>query len=335
MSSKPYFCLYAHDIAVQGATRSAIYDLQHQHITFIPNVLYKVLLHLKQHPWRETQQVFAPGNPQLFDQYLHFLLQKDLGFYIDAPASFPPLSLAWHSPHHVQNAVVSYAFAHYSLPDVLAQLDALHCRHLELRLNLGCRGAWPEVVALFQQLETMVFSSVTLLLAYSENVPDEPQLGAFYEQFAKIQHILVHRAPYSRPGGTHPGQIAFTERDLCADQPKDCYIVNSEFFTEALQFNPYYNRKVCVSAEGYVKNCLLRPEHFANVRDTRLATVLARPDFQELWHAAPDQTAGLQASELRYALFSAAYLVRDSASGLFTREPQLTAAEPRLLAAVA
>ncbi|MBO2013097.1 hypothetical protein [Hymenobacter negativus] len=318
MSTKPYFQLYAHNIAVKGSTRSAIYDLQRQDIVLIPNVLHRVLRHLVQHPWRETQQAFAPGNPVVFQQYIDFLLRKDLGFFLHNPASFPALSLAWNSPHHVQNAVISYAFAHYHLGAVLAQLDQLQCQHLELRLRLPGQN-WPEVLALFEQMAAMSFASVSLLLAYSEAVPDEQQLRLLYEHFPKIQHIIVHDAPYGAPSAAHPEHVVFVTADLQREQPRDRYIVNSEFFTEAMRFNPYYNRKLCVDDAGYIKNCLLQPKRFANVNTTRLATVLQDADFQELWHAAPDQTVGLQDSELRYAHFSADYLVRDTGSGLFNR----------------
>ena len=334
MSTKPYFQLYAHNIAVKGSTRSAIYDLQRQDIVLIPNILHKVLQHLSQHPWQETQQVFAPGNPSVFQQYIDFLLRKDLGFFLHNPASFPALSLAWHSPHHLQNAVVSYAFAHYRLGAVLAQLDELQCRHLELRLHLPGPN-WPEVVAFFDQMATMSFTSVSLLLAYSEAVPDEQQLALFYEQFPKIQHIIVHDAPYGAPSAAHPEHVVFVTSDLQRELPRDRYIVNSEFFTEALRFNPYYNRKLCVDDAGNIKNCLLQPEYFANVNTTRLADVLQTPGFQELWHAAPDQTVGLRDSELRYAHFSADYLVRDAESGLFSRVPRLAAVPAQGVAEVA
>ena len=319
MSTSPYFCLYAHNLPVRGATRSAVYDLHRQGITLIPNVLHAILLDFRHRPWAETQQQFAPGNPALFGHYLDFLQAKELGFFTRTPADFPALSLRWHSPHHVQNAVLSYAFGQYSLPDVLAQLDGLQCRHLELRLTLG-HHAWAEVVALFQQLEPMGFQSVTLLLTYSEALPDEPALGAFYEQFPKIQCIIVHSAPGAYQSPAYPGKLAFVAQNLPREQPRTRHIVNLEYFTEAQQFNPYYHRKICVSESGSIKNCLLLPQRFGNVNTTPLAAALANPAFQELWHAAPDQTVGLRDSELRYAHFSADYLVKNPASGLFDVE---------------
>ncbi|MBT9395462.1 hypothetical protein KLP40_20020 [Hymenobacter sp. NST-14] len=327
MSTKPYFCLYAHNLVVRGATRSAIYDLQRQTIIPIPSILHSILTHLKQYPWRETQRIFASRNEALFGQYMQFLLDRELGFFVSSPACFPALDLQWHSPHHIQNAVVSYAFRDYDLEDVLSQLDALHCRHLELQLNLGSH-CWEDVLPFFQQLQTTGFLSVNVVLAYSAAGPSEQQLAELYQQCGKIQHILVHSAPYNRVGSAHPHNLAFVRTDVRTTKPRNRYVVSSEYFTEALRYNPYYNRKVCVSETGHVKNCLLRPEHFATVQTTRLATVLGDPAFQELWHAAADHTVGLRDSELRYAHFSADYLVRDTASGLYTHVPYLVSAQP-------
>lgn len=317
MNAKPYFHLFAHNVAVRGRTRSAIYDLQRQRIVPIPHVLHEVLLELRQQPWRQVQQRLTPTNPQLFEQYLDWLLTRDLGLFIDAPAELPALGLHWHSPHRVQNAVVRHAFAHYDLAAVLQQLDALHCRHLELHLTAPTDQPWSALHALAQQLHDTVFQSVTLLLRYAPALADEAALAALYADNPKLRLVLVHAAPASRPLTAHPDNVAFVAQDLDQVLPRPRYVVNLEYFTEAQQFNPYYNRKICVDELGHLKNCLLHARSFGHVGTTSLKAVLSRPDFQALWHAAPDRTLQLQDSELRYALFSADYLVQDAATGLF------------------
>jgi SPASM domain peptide maturase of grasp-with-spasm system len=321
MSCKPYFCLYAHNIPVQGKARSAIYDLQRGQLVVIPNVLYRILLDLRQHPWRAVQQQYAPDDEALFGKYLAFLLERDLGLFVDNQLDFPLLSLQWESPHRVQNAVVSYEFGRYDLAAVLTQLDGLQCRHLELRLTTRA-GCWPEVLRLADELADKSFQSVTLLLAYSPALADTALADALYARCPKILSLVVHAAPVARTSTAHPGKVAFVTQDLRRVPTRPRYVVNLEYFAEAQRFNPYYNRKLCVDETGAIKNCLLLADSFGHVDATPLAKVLACEAFQVLWHAAPDRTAEVKDSELRYALFSADGLVEDPHSRLFVALPR-------------
>ncbi|MGY3091467.1 SPASM domain peptide maturase of grasp-with-spasm system [Hymenobacter sp. UYAg731] len=320
MSPKPYFCLYAHNISVGGKARSAIYDLQRGQLVAIPNVLHRILLDMRQRPWRAVQQQYAPDDAALFGKYLAFLLERDLGLFVDDPLDFPPLSLQWQSPHAVLNAVVSYAFEQYDLAAVLTQLDALQCRHLELRLTTRA-GCWPEVLRLADALVDKSFQSVTLLLTHSPALADPALADALYARCPKILSLVVHAAPSARASTVHPGKVAFITPDLRRVPPRPRYVVSLPYFAEAQRFNPYYNRKLCVDETGAIKNCLLLADSFGHVDETPLAEVLACEAFQVLWHVAPDRVAGVKDSELRYALFSADCLVEDPHSGLFVALP--------------
>lgn len=315
MSHKPYFCLYAHNIPVLGKARSAIYDLQRGQLVVIPNILYRILLDLRLRPWRAVQQQYAPDDAALFGKYIKFLMDRDLGLFVDDPLDFPPLSLQWESPHAVLNAVVSYEFEQYDLTAVLTQLDALQCRHLELRLTTRA-GCWPEVLRLADELVDKSFHSVTLLLTYSPALADLALVDALYARCPKILSLVVHAAPNACASMVHPGKVAFITPDLRRVPPRPRYVVSLQYFAEAQRFNPYYNRKLCVDETGAIKNCLMLADSFGHVDKTPLAEVLAGEAFQVLWHVAPDRMTGVKDSELRYALFSTDCLVEDPYSKL-------------------
>jgi hypothetical protein len=170
------------------------------------------------------------------------------------------------------------------------------------------------------------FQSVALLLTYSPVLADPALADALYARCPKILSLLVHAAPVARASTAHPGKVAFITQDLRRVPPRPRYVVNLQYFAEAQRFNPYYNRKLCVDETGAIKKCLLLADSFGHVDATPLAEVLAQEAFQALWHAAPDRTAELQDSELRYALFSADCLVEDPHSGLFVAPSRLVRA---------
>ncbi|WP_077919561.1 hypothetical protein [Spirosoma sp. 209] len=317
-----YFLLYAHNIPVRGKERAALYNLQAGHILCIPLVLTDLIEAMRTAPVETVRQQFAPTRPELFDAYLNFLLRNDLGFYTDEPTLFPPLSLQWDTPHHIQTAVLDLDFDQYDPVAVLDQLDGLQCRHVEYRLQTG-RGTARQLEALMEANQGRGFRSVSLLIDYQTALGQPPQwVHRLYEACPKIEFMLVYNAPYAGKSRTHPAHIQFIQDDIRsasyrASATRRRHIVNVGYFTEAQQFNPYYNRRVCISQAGEIKNCLQHRRSFGSVLTDRIDAVVSRADFRELWLASPDRVAGLRDSELRYCLFMPHELVADPETGLF------------------
>ena len=324
--NQAYFLLYAHNVPVRGSKRAAIYNLQAGQVLYIPLVLTNLIEAMRQAPVVEVRASFAPTRPDLFDAYLDFLIRNDLGFYTNNPECFPRLSLDWDTPHPVQTAVIDLNIAHYDPFPVLDQLDALLCRHIEIRLSNG-NGTAATLKRLLAATHDRGFRSVSLLLDYAI-VLGQPSawVHRLFDECARIDFILVYNAPFAGKSRTHPEHIQFLEDDLnsAAFREKTAKrrpIVNIPYFTESQQFNPYYNRRVCISQQGQIKNCLLHEQSFGSVLATPLSTAISSETFQALWHAAPDQVAHLRDSELRYCLFLPYALIHDNATGLFTFPP--------------
>lgn len=308
-----YLQLYAHNVPVRGTTAGAIYNLAQGSITRVPLVLLDLLTQLAQEPLATVRARYAYDLAS-FDRYVAFLLGKDLAFQTEEPAHFPALDLTWHHPGLLTHAVLEYAFAHYSLPEVLTQLDRLLCRHLELRLDLGSQPA-TALPALLAPLATSAFKAITVFVRHTDALTPA-FLDAVYAAHPKLAYVFCHSAPATVRSAQHarvlttrwePGQGEAMPR-----LPTPRYIVNSQFFAEAQQHNPYYNGRVCISYLGQLKNCLRHAQSFGHVQAQPLRELIAQPGFQELWHASADKIEGLCESELRYALCPTHALQRSS-----------------------
>lgn len=314
-NTSTFFKLFAHNIPVKGKDKGAIYDLQNQQITTIPNVLCSILSDLNHDSIQNIKQKYTPNSPELFENYLTFLRQKGLGCDVLCLEDFPTLNLSWDSSSEINIAVIEHDFEHYNLKNTLWQLDDLLCRHLELRIESLHKDV-SHLEEILDFANDKVFKSITLLIDYQSIGAEQAEL--IFERCKKIDFMVIHDSPWKMPHSNYPQNILFIEESLSemSRNMKEKYIVNMSYFTESQQFNPFYNRKICIDKLGNIKNSLSNPLHFGNVNTHKIRKVISSDSFQKLWHASPDKIIGLRDSALRYATFLTADLEEDNA-GLF------------------
>ena len=314
-ATSTFFKLFAHNIPVKGKDKGAIYDLQNQQITTIPNVLCSILLDLNSDSVQNIKEKYTPNSPELFENYLNFLRQKGLGCNVLSLNEFPNLDLSWDSSSEINIAVIEHNFEYYKLENTLWQLDDLLCRHIELRIELPDKNI-NHLEEILDFANDKVFKSITLLVDYQSIGVGKSE--HIYEMCKKIDFMVIHDSPWKMLHSNYPQNILFIEDSLheMSRNMKEKYIVNMSHFTESQQFNPFYNRKICIDKEGNIKNSLNNPLYFGNVNKHKIREVISSESFQKLWHANPDKISGLRDSALRYATFLTADLEEDD-SGLF------------------
>lgn len=314
MTNHDFFKIYAHNIPVKGKIRSAVYNLQQGAIIFIPTILYDILQCLSKQSLKEVQIQYAPENDTLFRTYIQFLLDRDLGFITKEPEKFPKLSLCWSLPCTINTAVIDYHFDHYDIKSAIDQLDNLLCKHIELRVTLCNSTDVKHLTKLLRYAGNKVFRSLCLLIDYHPTLEETAAVDKIYRTCQKIEHIIVYNAPTNI---THQN-IRYVQGTLeSLRSHKNQYIVNTHYFLESQQFNPYYNQKVCINREGDIKNCLRHKRKFGNINHSQIADVVNGEAFRELWYATPDKIEGVKDSELRYCLFMPYELVKDACTGYY------------------
>ncbi|PWK23908.1 SPASM domain peptide maturase of grasp-with-spasm system [Arcicella aurantiaca] len=304
MENKPiYFKLFAHNIPVLGKERSAIYDLQKGEIVFIPNILFQIIQDLKQSSLAIVKNQYAPKQPELFDNYIDFLIKKDLGFKTKSPESFPEIDLSYQVPAGIYNAVIESDFEQYDISLAINSLDELLCRHLELRLQIN--GIEEDfLLQFFREINHKSFRSMVVFIEYRPELWQEDWAIKVFEACRKIEQLIIINCPISFKSDQYTDKIIYTTQSL--DELsiyKKRYIVNINYFSEALHFNPFYNRKVCIDKEGNIKNDLRENHAWGNVEKDNLLKVIDSEEFKSIWEASPDKIEGLKDSPLRYCQF--------------------------------
>ncbi len=299
-----YFLLYSHNQVVLGAEKSAIYDLDNGKIVYIPNVLVTVLEEMRNKKVADIKKQYTPDNPEIIDRYVQFLVQNGLGFYTEEPKQFPKLALDFNYPGVLRDAALESDMTAYNLKGILLDLERLGCRYIELRLDLKEKPDFDTLTDLFESIKETLFVSITLLMKYNEEISMQ-DLENLYDSYSKIKKVLIHTAPLEK-GLSNPVQFVKETLAQLENNSKntDKYIVNIPYFSESLQYNTLYNKKVAINYDGDIKNILNDSRTFGNVKQTSLQEVVNSTEFQRYWTVSPDKIEGIKESELRYAMYT-------------------------------
>ncbi len=322
-TSKPYFILYAHNQVVEGEKRAAIYDLKQARVFYIPKVLVGILEELRERTLSEVIELYAADQPEALLQYIDFLQDYDLGFYVDDPQKFPQLSLCYYYPGTIQNAIVLSDLRSYDLGAALHGLAEQGCRFLNLFIDLQATLDFEKLWQGLEQVADSIFVSIQLAIRGAEAVP-QASLKALYLQYKKLSKITICEA--DERSSVQPGLIHYSEKNL-ADllaPTSDQLILNIPFFSEAIRFNPYYYQKVVIGWKGEIKNGVNTRKEFGYIQYDSLERITTSTDFQALWEVNADRITELQNSELRYAQFLNQALDVDAKEALQIIKPVLS-----------
>lgn len=296
-----YFNLYAHNLVVTGKSRSAIYNFKDNKIHFIPNILSQILREIEYQTYNDYISSFNNREQQLMEKYFKFLIQNDLGFFTDNINNFPKLSFDWYSPFKIGRSSIEIDMAENTLSAILTQLDELGCRYVEMIASHE-KIRISDFNNLIQLTDGKVFRSITLLIKYSSRL-NEAQMKKWAMDFGKLSRLVIYSSPFRKDIVENFVKIEYREESISemkSRRPR--YIVNYKYFCESLNYNPYYNRRICVSHDGLIKNCLSHKKSFGNVKTTKLRDVISDSEFTDLWYASPDKITDIKDSELRYCL---------------------------------
>ncbi|SEO91638.1 SPASM domain peptide maturase, grasp-with-spasm system [Mucilaginibacter gossypiicola] len=299
-----HLILHAHCIPVRGKEQGAIYDLQKGSLMFIPNSMIDLIEYMRDESYHKTRKVV--NSLAFFKEHVDFILSNGLGFFTDHPQRFIALPDQYHSPEEISTAVIEYGADKFDLKSVINELNMLRCKHIEFRY-IDCNPDFSELRTLIGYTNNSTIRSIELHLTQNEKISKVNLLGLAGE-FKKLRTINVHNS--ASADYDFKNNIFFLESDWKTVEqkhfPHDVYIVNMKFFMESQKFNTFYNQKVCISRDGYIKNSLLNVRHFGQYSTNNTLTDVVRTDeFKKLWFISPDMIEEVKESETRYAtLFS-------------------------------
>ena len=282
---------FADCIPVKGYTRSAILDITRKEFKLIPTELYEVI--------RDEKSI----SDDIAPEYLQYLIENEYVFEVSSNeiSNFPSLPTDWKEPALIANAVIEVEDTDM-LNSIIGQLSPIGCEHYVL---ICSRRKIPLFISKLHEIfDKTSVRSIEIYAQYEENITIE-SLNHFLYINPRVSYILFYKSPFAKiiTQNKIRGNIIFCKQEI---NPKVhiispyIFTVNMPLYTESLHYNTFYNRKVCITSNGEIKNYFTSNEIFGNINKDSLQNIVTQPDFQRYWTIKKDLIAVCRDCEFRY-----------------------------------
>ena len=317
MEPNKYYRLFAPCIPVLGVRRSVIADLNRHQLFYIPNKLYQILTRGNNRTWSDLMEKYGDDNLEALTSYFDFLLQNELVFPFNKEelAHFPSLSLQWDFPSDCNNAILDIGHpSNYDMADAIVKLDEISYFHLQIRLL--CEVDQTYLEKLLELTNNTSIRSVQLMMNYCQAIDE--QLYTLFEKYWKLVKVEMFGTPENRsiPLKGNQALIVYYADKVLA--PENCGVVSTDYFciemkhfTESQHHNTCLNRKICIDANGNIKNCPAMAKSFGNIKDTTLEEAINKPGFKDLWYICKDQIDVCKDCEFRHMCTDCRCFIKD------------------------
>lgn len=305
---KSHFLVPTNCFIVDGVERSLIYDLQRIDYDIIPKELSLAIKKCISRSFSDLFSYLPPDDLDFYDPFIRELIKKDHLIPIDPGELeyFECMSTDWRYPYDISNAIIEYSNeSAFDLSVVLQKLDQLNCPAVEIRFTDAQDLSFFEKLS--RSIDGMVFRHVDLFIQYKEEQEDD-----FMFELKNLHpvyfSITQYQAPVDKIVKNAEGQYIGLKRKTGTYQsitdnhnvyPRNFYI-NREFFTESLNFNPFFNGKIVILKDGSVRNATNQQHSYGNINTTNLQLLVRDPGFTLLWKVSKDNICTCKDCEYRY-----------------------------------
>lgn len=317
MQDNKIYRLFSPCIPVRGWKRSIIADLNRHQIFYIPNVLSDILVFGHNRTWGTVLKQYGEENRETLVNYYDYLRHNELVLELDKNECklFPTFPLDWDFPSLCSNAIVDWnQESHYEIKNALYHLSEINCYHLQIRFFKDIDMI--KVKGLLSLCEKLYFNTVQL--AFSFNEEKELEYEQLFDEFWKLVKVEVFSAPYNKiipkTGNLRLLLFHVSKRltpQSCGCISKQYFVTETNHFTESQHHNTCLNRKICIDANGDIKNCPAMAKSYGNIKDTTLEEAINQPGFKDLWYICKDQIDVCKDCEFRYMCTDCRCFIKD------------------------
>ncbi|MBQ0734857.1 grasp-with-spasm system SPASM domain peptide maturase [Aquimarina celericrescens] len=310
MIPKKVFKLYACCIPVKGHRRAVIVDSQRNDLFYIPLGMYD-LLENHTHKTKEEIIVEFGHHKDIIEEYFEFLEKNELGFWTDQPEKFPKIEMQWDYPAQITNAIIDVdSNSSYDFDKAITQLDALGCGDILIRHYSPI--TLDDLIERFKIFEGTRIECIDLMIP---NINLDIEAAClFAKKNIRIRSLMLtssDKDKHLQRTRDDMGNVYLTKnivdnavyKDTTKITP-DSFVFNVKMISESMHHNNYLNRKVTIDKDGFIKNTPSFKNHFGNINDIDLNSVINNPKFQKYWSVTKDQVEVCKDCEFRYNCLS-------------------------------
>jgi len=293
-----YFKFYASCIPVQGINRGVIYDLQRGSFYFVPNSIINVLNENENEKLINLYNKYS-SQEKLIDKYLDYLIENELIFLTNEPSHFIQLNTGFKSPFLIDTLILEIDTVQSSIINLLENIDLLGCINLVLIVKEVHNHKNIEFI-----IDACKFSKIEIinvLAKYNDAISNE-LLAIRYENL-RLRYVTLFEADKGEK--LNDEFITKTTLNLKNLLTKRIYgygdfTLNIKAYTESLNYNLFFNRKIYIDSEGNIKHYFTENVSYGNIKKDKIRDVILSDNFQELWKINKDKVEICCECEFRY-----------------------------------
>ena len=298
-----YIRKYSTVQVVKGKYSSAVYNFHIPCVRPIPNILASILEDLDQYPLKNIEKKYCTNKNDYsaFNKYISFLELNNYVFRTKQPENFTNIDLDYTENSKINNAIIEYKFDNYDLQDVLFQLSDLSCKHIEIRFLNISNYSIPFFNRVLKMIHQSGFKSIDFILNQEVSTLIKVLLESG-NKMKEINRIIITDRSINRVVNNKVFYLCTSS--LEEQHPTNLkHVMNLKYFCEAKNYNPYFNKKVCIDSDGMIKNYIMQKKIFDNVRNTKIEKVINSPEFRRMWNINHDRILNIKYNAYRYTLY--------------------------------
>ncbi|PSK94189.1 grasp-with-spasm system SPASM domain peptide maturase [Taibaiella chishuiensis] len=304
-NNNEFFLLFSNCFLVKGPVQSTICDVYLNRYKIIPNLLYDILMELKNSPVNLILKQNEEEKEGIL-LYISRLLEDEWGHISPNKELFPPIEERWEHPFLLTNAILDYdKESTYNILSAIEKIDKFKVEALQIRLFDSVPFSFIE--ALYSQVSKTSIEYVALLIPYSDGC--EEFINSLHSKFSRIQKVTFHSSPLEKIVEVKNAITYFSTHVFILTPVKDktcCGVINPEYFNsnihfymETLKFNNCLNKKIGVDVTGYIRNCPSSETTFGSIDDTDIYDVVCNNHFTKFWHIKKEEIETCSVCEFR------------------------------------
>jgi SPASM domain peptide maturase of grasp-with-spasm system len=304
-----YLYLFANCIPVKGHSRSTICDIDRSKVFFIDNPYYLLLTELQTHTIGEVENMLDSREDVIeFYKFIKFLVDNELGTYVDDISVFPPIQINWDHPSLITNCIIDVRDTIHDFNKIFIELDELNVFSIQIRCYSSISNK--ELEQILAYTKDKDFRDIQILFKYSGESNIISSIHEILEEYHNL-YIQVHSTPkkdiekisklknLSKRVEFYQQEIHSCEQCGIINQ-KSLIVPSIETFMENHLYNGCLNRKISIDENGEIKNCPSMEVSYGHINNTDLRIIAKNKNFQILWSINKDLIDICKNCELRY-----------------------------------
>ena len=165
-NNETYLYIYTDCIATKGANKMILIDTTRRKLFELPVSYFSLINEVRTKKFNDLLNDFE--EEQIYS-FRDFILENDLGIFVDDISDFPAISTEYDSPNLINNAVieVDYNTELSTVTNILKQLDLLDCSFVEIRFLTNIKVS--EINIILKDFKFDSLKSIQILIPYGKN----------------------------------------------------------------------------------------------------------------------------------------------------------------------